>query len=188
MEPTLTAAIPSHLKALELFALVAWFAGTFHVVRLFVAHREAMAKWEPDRTILTKQFAAMEHGALFYVIWPAVILMVLIGGWMLYLRPDLLKWSFMHVFLGYMAVLLVYHGSAHGLYKRLKRGEVKWSVLQLRVWAQGATLLLFCLIVLVLLRSRMTWVWGSVGSLVVGAVVMLVVSSMRKPAEPKSNA
>lgn len=188
MEPTLTVAIPSYLKALELFALVAWFAGTFHIVRLFVAHREALAKWEPDRTILTTQFAALERGALFYLIWPAAILVVLLGGWMLYLRPDLLKWPFMHVFLGYMALLLVYHGSVHSLYQRLKRGEVKWSVLQLRAWAQGATLLLFFLILLVLLRSRMTWVWGSLGLLVVGAVVMLVIASMRKPTPPDDHA
>ncbi|HRH71129.1 MAG: CopD family protein [Flavobacteriales bacterium] len=188
MEPSLIDPIPSYLKALELFALVVWFAGTFHIVRLFVAHRDAMATWEPDRTILTNKFSVMEHGALFLVIWPAMLLMILLGGWMLYLRPDLLKWPFMHVFLGYMALLLVYHGSVHRLHRRMKRGEVKWSVLQLRAWAQGATLLLFFLILLVVLRARMTWVWGAFGLLVLGAVVMFIVSSLRRPAGAKDHA
>ena len=193
MPETTVTEIPTFLKAIHLFALVAFFAGTFHIVRLFVAHREAMAKTEPDRTILLTQFSSLERSALFLLIWPALALFMTLGAWILWQRMDLLKRPFMHVFLGYLAVLLVYHFVVHRLYYRLKRGDVKWSAFQLRVWAQGATLFLFALIVLVLFRERTTWLWGSFGLLVVGATVMFIFASLRrrvvKPtdAEPRNH-
>lgn len=187
MEPIVTE-IPVLLKALHLFALVAFFAGTFHIVRLFVAHREAMAKWEPDRTILTRQFTALERRALYYLIWPALVAFVLIGSYILWQLPGLLKLPFMQVLLGYMAVLMLYHGMVHRLHHRLRSGEVKWGALQLRAWAQGATMFLFLLIVLVLFRERTTWVWGMVGLLAVGGVFMLVVITLRGKSTDKSNA
>ena len=180
MPETTVTEIPIFLKAIHLFALVAFFAGTFHIVRLFVAHREAMAKTEPDRTILLTQFSSLERSALFLLIWPALALFMTLGALILWQRMDLLKRPFMHVFLGYLAVLLVYHFVVHRLYYRLKRGDVKWSAFQLRVWAQGATLFLFALIVLVLFRERTTWLWGSFGLLVVGATVMFIFASLRR--------
>lgn len=171
--------IPLFLKALQLFALVAYFAGTFHLVRLYVAHRDAMSKWEPDRTILITRFSELEKSALFYLVWPALIAFIALGAWMLVQRPDLLRRPFIHVLLGYIAVLLLYHGSVHRLHHRLKRGEVKWSGVQLRVWSHVATLFLFVLIVLMIFRERTTWVWGAIGLLAIGGVTMLVIMNMR---------
>jgi putative membrane protein len=173
------AEIPALLKALHLFALVVFFAGTFHTTRLYVAHREAMKKWEPDRKILLDQFTGMERKALFFVIWPALIGFIILGGWILSLRPALLKEPFMHVLLGYMALLLAYHFNTHRIHGLLKRGDGRWSAFQLMLWAQGATLFLFVLVVLLIFHAQMGWVWGSLGLLVVGAVAMLTVSAMR---------
>lgn len=173
------AEIPSLLKALHLFALVVFFAGTFHIVRLFVAHRKAMARWEPDRKVLLDQFTAMERSALYMVIWPALVAFLGLGAWIIGLRPDLLKQPFMHVLLGYMALLVFYHLSVHRLHRLLKSGAIKWSALQLSIWSQGATLFLFVLVVLLIFREQMGWVWGSLGLLIVGAVVMLVASGLR---------
>jgi putative membrane protein len=171
--------IPAFLKALHLFALVVFFAGSFHIVRLFVAHREAMARWEPDRKILLDQFTAMERRALIFVIWPALTAFAALGLWILYLRPALLKEPFMHVLFGYLALLLAYHFTAHRIHTQLERGEIKWSAFQLSLWSQGATLFLFVLVVLLIFRSRMDWVWGSFGLLIAGGVVMLVVNALR---------
>lgn len=178
MDTTMTE-IPALLKALHLFALIVFFGGTFHIVRLFVAHREAMAKWEPDRKILLDQFSAMERKALYFVIWPALIAFIVLGCWILSIRPDLLKQPFMHVLLGYLALLLAYHLSVHRLHGRLKSGAVQWSAFQMMFWSQGATLFLFVLVVLLIFRAQMGWVWGSLGLLAAGAVVMLVVNGMR---------
>lgn len=39
-------------KAFHLVGIVAWFAGLFYLVRLFVYHAEAEQKSEPARSIL----------------------------------------------------------------------------------------------------------------------------------------
>ena len=106
---------------------------------------------------------------------------------MLYLQPAMLKQPFMHVLLGYTALLIAYHLSIHQLQRRLQRGEMRWSAWQIGLWAQGATLLLFVLVLLLIFRDQMGWVWGSAGLLIVGAVVMLILSRMRgsAPDSPK---
>lgn len=181
------AEIPALLKALHLFALVAYFAGTFHIVRLFVAHREAMSRWEPDRKILLDQFSGMERRALYFMVWPSLLAFAVLGGWILAVRPALLKLPFMHVLFGYLALLVAYHISVHRLHTLLNRGEVKWSAFQLSIWSQGATLFLFVLVALVIFRDRMGWVWGSLGLLVVGAVVMVLIGGLRKNTAPATN-
>lgn len=183
MPPEL-AGIPAWTKALQLFSLVLFFAGTFHLVHLFVVHRRAMARWEPDRKILLDQFTSMERNVLFSVNWPALLVFLVLSGRVLYARPDLLGLPFMHVLLGYMALLIMYHLTGHRMHLRLKRGEVKWSAFQLMLWAQGATLFLFVLVVLLIYRERMGWVWGSAGLLVLGAVLMVVMSSLRGRSAP----
>jgi len=178
--------IPTFLKALQLLALAAFFAGTFHIVRLFTAHRRAMGKREPDRTILTNEFTALERRALVQLNWPALIFIVLVGTYVLYQRPDLLRRPFVHVSLGYMAILLAYHVGVHRLHHLLKRGEVKWSALQLQVWAHLATILLCTLVVLLMFREQMTWVWGSAGLLVLGGMlIFLVERARRRPGPPR---
>ena len=171
--------IPTVLKAAQLMALVTFFVGTLHVVRLFVAHRQALAKWEPDRTILTRQFEQLERRALYYLIWPSLVVVLLLGIWMMWQRPGLLKLPFMQVGIGLVALLIGYHLMVHRLHIQLRKGTMKWSALQLHLWAQGAPILLFALIVLALVRDRLTWLWGALGLLVVGALVMVAITSVR---------
>jgi protoporphyrinogen IX oxidase len=179
MGPT---AIENHTlaKALLLIFTVTFFAGTFHIVRLFVAHREALAKWEPDRAILSKQFGLLERRALYYLIWPSLIAVLALGCWLVIQRPGVLKLPFMQVGLGIVAMLAGYHITVQRIYGRLKRGELRWSALQLQLWAQGATVLLVAVIMVALMRDRLTWVWGSLGLVVMGGLVMVAIASVRK--------
>lgn len=179
MEPTVVE-IPLWMKALQLFALASFFGGSFHVVRLFVAHREAMGKWEPDRTILTKQFSDLERRALYFLNWPMLIVFLSLGVYVLWQRPELLQRSFIQVLFGYFALLTAYQVVVHRLHLRLKRGEATWSTFQLRAWVSVATLFLFTLVVLLIYREEASWVWGSIGLLVVGGVIILAVSALRK--------
>ena len=179
MEPEVLNTWPL-LKALHLIAMVTYFAGTFHLVRLFVAHRSALGKFEPDRGVLDKQFTSLERRALYYLIWPSLVAVILLGLWLLIQQPALLKEPFMLAKLGVVALLIGYHFLVQGIYGQLKKGAMNWSALQLQLFAQGATLLLFALVVLVLLRDRLGWVWGSVGLLVIGGVVAYAIASTRK--------
>lgn len=173
--------IPAWLKAAHLVAIVFYFAGTIHIVRLFVAHRSALAKWEPDRTILAEQFGAMERRVLFRMNWPALIAVLLVGGWMVVKAPGLLKLPFVQVGIGLMALVVGYHLLVHRTYAQLKQGTLKWSSFQLQVWSQGASMLLLALILVALMRDRLTWVWGVLGLMVVGGLVAYVIAAARKP-------
>lgn len=176
------------MKALHLIAMVTYFAGTFHIVRVFVAHRESLGKAEPDRSILHKQFGVLERRALYYLISPSLLLLIVLGIWMLAQQPALLKQPFMHAKLGVVALLIGYHALVHRVYARLKSAEMKWSALQLQLFAQGPTVLLFTLVVLVIMRDRLGWVWGSMGLLVVGGVIAYAVASTRRKALHENDA
>lgn len=165
------------LKVLHLFFMVSYFAALFHLVRLYIAHREALRAWEPERTTLADRFSAMERYSLYYLAWPALVLLTLFGLWMLWERPALLKEPFMHTKLGLVALLIGYHLWAHRLHGRLVRGELRWSAIQLRIWAQGPTLFLFALLILVLLRDRVGWWWGVLGLITIGGVIAFAISS-----------
>jgi len=50
----------SIFKALHIIGFVAWFAGLFYLVRIFVYYREAADKPENEKTVLQPQFQLMQ--------------------------------------------------------------------------------------------------------------------------------
>jgi protoporphyrinogen IX oxidase len=167
------------LQALHTIFMVTFFAGTFYVLRMFVHHREALAKWEPDRTILSKQFIGMERRAWYGVTWPSFLLFVLFGVWMFVLQPALIKQSWMHAKLGLVALLLLYHFVNHGLYQKAQRNEVNWSTFRLRLWNMGG-LLVLCAVVFLATIKKLDGVYGAIGLLVMGAVIVGSINMYRK--------
>jgi protoporphyrinogen IX oxidase len=167
------------IKALHIIFMVTFFAGTFYIVRLFIYHREAMAKWEPDRTILSRQLATMQRKLWYVITWPSLVLMLLFGLWMFAMNPDLIKQPWMHAKLGFVALLFVYHFINHGLYQQAQRNELKWSSFRLRLWNEGATLLLFAVVFLAEIK-RLDWKYGAIGLLVLGVVLVLAINMYRK--------
>lgn len=172
------------LRALHVFALVAYFGGTFHLVRLFVAHRSAMARWEPDRTILLKAYGSLERKALYFLVWPALLTAICLSVWYLWNGPDLLVDPFTQVLMGFAAVLLGYHLLVQSLYNRLDRGQAVWNIVGLQLFAQGATAMLFILTTILIYREELGWTAGIIGLSVIGAIVMYgAFASTRKKTE-----
>lgn len=167
------------IKALHLIFMVTFFAGTFYIVRLFIYHREALAKWEPDRTILTRQYALMEKRLWYFITWPSLVLMALFGIWMLAMNPVLLKQPWMHAKLGLIALLVVYHVVNQRLFARFRSGAPVWKSYALRLWNEGATLLLFGVVFLASLK-RIQWYYGVIGLVVLGAVLVLAINAYRR--------
>ena len=85
----------------------------------------------------------------------------------------------MHAKLGFVAALIAYQFVVQRVHRGLGTAVLKWSAVQLRLFAQGPAVLLFTLVVLVIMRDRLGWVWGSLGLLVAGGVVALAVASRR---------
>ena len=169
------------VKALHLIFMVSWFAGLFYMVRLFIYFREASDKTEPEKEILQKQFILMMQRLWWIITTPAMVLTVVFGIWMLALNPTyLLHAPWMHLKLGFVALLLLYHFYSQKLLRRCEKDALRWSSGQLRIWNEVATLFLVSIVFIVVLKGQFSWLSGTIGFFAVGILLMLGIKLYKK--------
>ena len=66
-----------YIQAIHIIGVVVWFAGLFYIGRLFVYHKEASRRPEPERKILEEQFTIMERRLWYAITWPGLCITVL---------------------------------------------------------------------------------------------------------------
>lgn len=164
-----------HFKALHIIFVITWFAGLFYIVRLFIYHTEALAKPEPDRKILSNQLALMSKKLWYIITWPSAILTLIFGSSLLILQPHWLKMPFMYVKLGFVAFLFLYHLACHKIFNLLQKEEAKYSSIQLRVFNEVATIILFAVVFLIVLKNELSWIWGTLGLISFAVILMMIV-------------
>ena len=169
-----------YLKALHIIFVVTWFAGLFYIVRLFIYHTEALQKSEPEKSILSDQLALMTRKLWYIITWPSAIITVIIGTSLLISQPAWLDMPFMHVKLGFVALLLAYHLSCHWLFNQLQKGIARYSSTQLRVFNEAATLILFAVVFLIVLKNELSWIWGTLGLISFGVILMIAVKIYKR--------
>ncbi len=162
-----------YIKALHIIFIVTWFAGLFYIVRLFIYQTEALEKPEQERKILVPQLNLMAKRLWLGITWPSAILTLVFGFWALSFRWGYLQLGFMQAKLAFVLLLYLYHFQCHQLYRQLQRGVSKWSSNQLRIWNEAATLLLFAIVFLIVLKNLLSMVWGIIGLVVLGVMLML---------------
>ncbi|MBO0591440.1 CopD family protein [Cellulophaga sp. E16_2] len=162
-----------YIKALHLIFVITWFAGLFYVPRLFINQIEASLRPSPEKEILTKEFKLMTKRLWYIITWPSAILAVLFAIWLLVLFPGWLQQPWMHVKLTFVVLLILYHLKNHQIFKQLQRDEIKYTANFMRIWNEGATIILFAIVFLVVLKSTISWVYGVVGILTLGILLML---------------
>lgn len=173
------------IKALHIIFMVSWFAGLFYIVRLFIYHTEAQQKSEVERSILSTQFIEMEKKLWWIITTPAMILTVLFGTWMLIVNPTLLKMPWMHIKLGFVALLLVYHFVCQKIMNDLKIGIYNWKSNGLRIWNEVATLGLVAIVFLVEMQRGMNWIKGTVGFFAVAIGLMIAIKIYKRSRQKK---
>lgn len=141
--------------------------------RLFIYHIEASQKASPEKEILTKQLQLMSKRLWYIITWPSAVLATLFAIWLLILIPAWLQQPWMHVKLAFVVLLIAYHLKNHIIFKQLQRDEVKYSSNYMRIWNEGATLILFAVVFLVGLKSAFNWIFGVVGIIVLGILLIL---------------
>lgn len=169
-----------YIKALHIIFVVTWFAGLFYIVRLFIYQTEALEKPETERKILKPQLDLMANRLWYIITWPSAVLTLIFGIWVLTYRWGYMQLGFMHAKLAFVLLLYVYHGFSHVLYKELQRGKARWTSTQLRLWNEVATLLLFAIVFLIVLKSTLSMVWGIVGLVGLGVLLMLGIKIYKK--------
>ncbi|AXT51880.1 CopD family protein [Aquimarina sp. BL5] len=163
----------NYIKALHLIFVITWFAGLFYIPRLFIYQIEAFQKPSPDKEILGNQLKLMAKRLWYIITWPSAILATTFAICLLVLRPVLLELPWMHVKLGFIVLLFIYHLKSHQIFKQLQVGVVKWTSNQMRLWNEGATIILFAVIFLVIVRDAVNWIYGVIGILLLAVLLML---------------
>ncbi len=174
-----------YVKSLHIIFVVSWFAGLFYLPRLFVYHTEAQAKPEVERDILSRALSTWESRLFNAIMTPAMWLTLLSGATMLWLNPGWLSQGWMHIKLTFVAALLIFHFYTRSILLQLRQGTFRHSSLQLRLFNELATVILFAIVFLVILKNTMDWIWGVAGVLVFAALIMSAVRIAKSLREKK---
>jgi putative membrane protein len=93
----------------------------------------------------------------------------------------------MHVKLAFVFLLYLYHLKCHHIFKQLQKNEVKNTSNFFRIWNEGATIILFAVVFLVILKNAINWIYGVIGIFVFSMVIMLGFKFYKKIREKNQN-
>jgi putative membrane protein len=105
----------------------------------------------------------------------------------LILVPGWLEQGWMHVKLAFVVLLFAYHIKNHFIFKQFQKDDIRWTSNGMRFWNEGATLILFAIVFLVILKSAINWIWGLIGLIGLGIVLMLGIKLYKRLRNRKSS-
>jgi len=135
-------------KTVHIIGFVAWFAGLFYLVRMFVYHTDAYDDEQPKRDILRAQYELMESRVYKIICQPAMIITWLCGLAMLYIYGwDWFKENtWIHIKLVPLIMLSGYQGTCKKWMRHLKEAKTKYSSQQFRLINEFPTVMLFIIV------------------------------------------
>ncbi len=136
------------LKAWHLIGMVTWFAGLFYLPRLYVYHAMSDDQASIDR------FKIMERKLFFGITTPGGIFTLVFGFWMLhdYAWTAFGSHLWLHVKLGLIALLVVYHIYCGKLLFDFKHDRNTRSHVWYRWFNELPVLLLIAIVLLAVLK------------------------------------
>ena len=146
-----------YLKAFHIVGFVAWFAGLFYLVRIFVYHTEAEQRESPAREILIKEFNLMEWRVFKIIVNPGMMITFTCGIGMLVLNPAYLQMGWLHLKLTLLFLLLGYHMYCKRIILSLENGTNKLTSFQFRLLNEVPTLFLVSIVLLAVLRNNLEY-------------------------------
>ena len=169
-----------YLKALHIIFIVCWFAGLFYIVRLFVYYAETASLTEIEKNILRKQYTIMTNRLWNIITWPAAILATVFGIAMFIYNPALLSIPWMHIKLLFVVALWLYHLKCHTFVQDINKNNLQKNSSFFRLWNEGATLILFSVVFLVILKSTFNWIYGLLGFITLAVLLMIGIKMYKK--------
>ncbi len=168
-----------YLKALHIIFVVTWFAGMFYMPRLFIYTVEAATKPPEIQEALRTQFMIMQKRLWYGITWPSAILTLILGpavlfhpsmGWYHIVFAPEGKWLLIKLI--FVVLLYVYHYTLHIIFRQQLKGIFNYSSQQLRLWNEVATIFLIAIVMLVVVKQSISFVWGLAGLIVLIALLM----------------
>ncbi|WP_221792924.1 protoporphyrinogen oxidase HemJ [Oceanobacter mangrovi] len=135
------------VKAFHIIAVITWFAGIFYLPRLYVYH--AMADDQASR----ERFKIMERKLYRGIMWPAMMVVIALGLWLISFNPDYyLKSGWMHAKLTLVALLVGYHLYCGKLNRQFKDDQNSHSHVWFRWFNEVPVFILIGVVILVVVR------------------------------------
>ena len=169
-----------YAKAIHIIFVICWMAGLFYMVRLFIYHTEAKQGPPQEYQVLHRQFMVMESKLWWIITTPSMYLAVLAGLVMLLEAPGLLQAGWLHVKLTFVLGLIAYHFVCQRIMYRLKAENSGWTSGRLRLWNELATVLLFAIVFVVVLKNTIDWIYGVLGLLLLALMLTVAVKCYKK--------
>ncbi len=169
-------------KSLHIIGFVSWFAGLLYIVRLYIYDVEANERDPASRQVLHEQLRIMQRRLWYGITWPAMLATVLFGMWMVTERVmgNIPLGGWLHVKFLLLAFLIAYHLQCGRIRKQLLAGKFQWSSQRLRMWNELATLLLVAIVFDAVFKSTRNMLWGVVGLVIFGVVLMVAIRVYRR--------
>ncbi len=164
-----------YLKALHIIFVVTWFSGLFYIVRLFVYHSEANEKSEPERSILINHFLKAEKLLWYGITVPSAYGTLIFGTWLLYEMFGISFPDWMFLKLAFVLFLVIYHLLCGKIIRQLKKGDIQFTSMQMRLWNEVATIFLISIIFIVVLKDMFSWVKGLVGLVIFSSLLVAAI-------------
>lgn len=176
-----------HIKAIHIIFVTSWFAGLFYLPRLFVYHTEANDKPDLERSIIQEQFKKMEKILFNAIMVPAMWLTIISGATMVYWTwwDSFSAYGWLHIKLSFVVGLIIYHFYCRKLILELRQDKFRFTGFQLRLFNEIATIFLFAIVFLVVLKNSVDWIWGILGLILFAVIIMSAVRIVKKIREKK---
>ena len=164
--------------------MVTWFAALFYQVRLFIYSTEASQNPPGQgREAVINQLAVMQRRLWCGIGWPSAIATLLFGGILLcyhlfVFSGPLAAWLWVKLVL--VMVVFLYHLACHRIYKEQSEGVFRYSSIQLRLWNEVATLLLFGIVFAAILREQISILYMSIFLLSFGFLMWRTIIRLAK--------
>ena len=158
------------LKAMHIIFAVTWFAALFYIPRLFIYQTEAKEKGGEHSPAMIDQYKLMSSRLWKAIAWPSLVLNLVFGIGIL--QPY---FSYMPMWLiiklVFIVLLIGYHHVLHFAFKGLQKDVYKYTSYQLRILNEVATIFLFAIVILGVMKATINFTYFSIGMFV---LVMLL--------------
>lgn len=135
------------VKAFHIVAVITWFAAIFYLPRLFVYHASSEDEASNER------FKIMERKLYRGIMWPSMIAVIVLGGWLLsFSWSYYLSSGWMHAKLSLVFLLIIYHLYCGYLIKQFKADKNHHSHVFYRWFNEIPVFILVPVVILVVVK------------------------------------
>jgi len=175
-------------KIIHIVGFVAWFAGLFYLVRMFVYHTEAFDYEEPKNGILRNQYNIMEWRVYSIICNPAMMITWTFGLLMIYLYGY--EWfadnRWLHIKITLLILMTIYHVYCKSLIRKLEKGKTGFSSTQFRLFNEVPTLFLILISSIAVFKNATNYM-VLVASIIGIAVILVIMTKLYKKIRESKN-